>query len=286
MKKHILLFALFCCISSLAEIKATTQITDLLVINKDTLQLLGWPIGQDSLLRVKVRQRLSKRIHATNCQRGYRATWRIENNKLYLESIQEYPEKKNDKPVSLKGIFDAYQDEQGKILASWFNATIYAGSGEKLEMYDSGYYLNHEHETMYDIRKGIVVNKLQYQNFIKSSSPTKRLSCWNMVRSNFNGDLFPELADKQLIADVSILPNFNGQVRSLEVIEWKINGKPVPPFAANHPYVKELKRCLDLIPNWGVIFIRGEVRKIRSEVTLWNKNDAKAFFRKKSVRPL
>ncbi len=278
MKKHLLLFVLFCCISSLAEIKATGQEGDRLIINKDTLQLLDCPIEYDSLLRTKVSQRLLRKSASTGCWRGYVATWRIENKKLYLVSIREYPEENN---VSLEGIFDAYKDDQGRILASWFSKKTYTATGKILRYSHMGFNRNYEYETRYDIQKGVVVDERHYQNYIKKSSlveenPYYEIALYKVIMSNFNGDLFPALANKRLRVSLSILPNADGQIDSLEILGWAIDGKKKKPFAANHPYVKELKRCLALVPDWEVSFIRGKIEKNLVSIALWNKKGCRS----------
>ncbi len=278
MKKHLLLFTIFCCISSLAEIKATAQIGDRLVIGKDTLELLDCPIVYDPLLRAKVDQRLLKKVESTACWRGYIATWRIENGKIYLEEIREGWDR-NEKytPVSLEGIFDAYKDEEGRILASWFNVKIYAGSGRIVQLDGDGFERKYENEMMYDICKGIVINEQHYRNYVKKASLAKRQSVENIVKFNFNGDLFPELADKRVTADLIIQPNINGQIDRINTITWEINREWGISLAPDHPYMKELKRCVDLIPDWEVAFIRGKIEEIRLVVCLWDKKGCRSL---------
>ena len=284
MKRYVLLFALFCCISSLVEIKATAQQGDRLIINKDTLQLLDCPIEYDTLLGSKVRQRLLKKSLSTGCWRRYVATWRILDNKLYLEAIQEYPKENNNNDVSLEGIFDAYKDEQGRILASWVSGKTYAASGKRLRYWNMDFYRNYEYETRYDIQKGVVVDEQHYQNYIKKSSlgeesPFYKDAFYKVIMSNFNGDLFPALANKNLKVDLSIRPNTDGQIDSLKILDWVLDGKKIKPFAANHPYAKELKRCLALVPDWKVSFIRGKIENIEASIDLWSKKGCRSITR-------
>ncbi len=278
MKRHVLLFALFCCISSLAEIKATGQAGDRLIVGKDTLEFLDCPIESDSLLRVSVYDRLLKKSFSSGCWRGYIATWRIENKKLYLESIREVPMIKGEKnDVSLEGIFDAYKDEQGRVMASWFSAKTYAATGKMIRYTHDGFERNFEYETMYNIEKGIITEEEHYHNSIKMPSTPKDFSFYNIIISNFNGDLFPELANKRLDLIFLLQPDQNGQIDSMSDFYWSVNGKHVTPFAPDHPYVKELNRCIALVPDWKVSFIRGKIEHIKIRINLWNKKGGRSF---------
>ena len=284
MKKHLLLFTFFCCIGSLAEIKATAQIGDRLVIGKDTLELLDCPIVYDPLLRAKVDQRLSRKVEMTGCWRGYIATWRIENGRIYLEEIYDgWNREENNTPVSLEGIFDAYKDEKGRILASWFNVKIYAGSGRIVQFDGDGFERKYENEMMYDIYKGIVIDEQHYRNYVIKSSIPNREVIDDIVKFNFNGDLFPELADKRVTADLTIQPNINGQIDSINTIRWEINRQWDISLAPDHPYMKELKRCIDLIPDWKVAFIRGKIEEIRLVVCLWDKKGCHSLLQRKEI---
>lgn len=72
----------FCCLLSA---QATGQISDLIIIGKDTFMLQTCPIEHDSILSKQVSERLSQEDFCTACWRGYQATWQIEDDKLILK---------------------------------------------------------------------------------------------------------------------------------------------------------------------------------------------------------
>lgn len=124
MKKSIILFTLFASIFA----KATLQIHDVLIIEKDTLWLETYPL---ELLDLKTRpfdDALSGKSHNSACHRGYQAIWRIVENRLYLEKIIKcYPHvnqqenlvaffAKNNINITVK---------HGRVLADWVNVALF-----------------------------------------------------------------------------------------------------------------------------------------------------------------
>jgi len=77
----ILLFILF--ISFHLSIYATEQFPDLLIIGNDTIYLKSFPLAS---LGFEVGP-FGNDAPNTGCWRGYHATWRLVNYKLYLDSI-------------------------------------------------------------------------------------------------------------------------------------------------------------------------------------------------------
>ena len=120
MKKIVLLFIFS--LSCFRFVGATGQCGEVIIIGRDTLQLLACPIGMDSVLSGMVNERTDKDGFCTGCWRGYVGWWRLENNTLYLEKLVDYHRSSEDKEVCIdtEGIFDAYKQD-GKIVASWFS---------------------------------------------------------------------------------------------------------------------------------------------------------------------
>ena len=129
MKNFILILILFILPNKLF---ATEQIPDLLIIEKDTVELRELSNFPLEFLNLEFRPFNYTRQTAphTGCWRGYQAIWRVIDNKIYLEKIQRcYGDKNNDKIENLKDFFEKNQintiEKDGMILANWFNLNLY-----------------------------------------------------------------------------------------------------------------------------------------------------------------
>ncbi len=66
---------------------------------------------------------------STSCRRGYRAVWRIIDNKLYLEKIIRCNYDRKTTEQDIKELFDQngieYEEKDGMILANWLTIAFY-----------------------------------------------------------------------------------------------------------------------------------------------------------------
>ncbi|MCH5598097.1 hypothetical protein [Niabella ginsengisoli] len=129
MKNFILIIILFIFLNKLS---ATVQTPDLLIIEKDTIELCEMSDFPLEFLNLKFRPFNYTRQTAPNtaCWRGYQAIWRVIDNEIYLEKIQRcYGDENNDKIENLKGFFSKNQinitEKDGMILANWINLNLY-----------------------------------------------------------------------------------------------------------------------------------------------------------------
>lgn len=129
MKKYLTIF-LIVLLSS--NIKATQQIPDLLIIDKDTLQLFdlnNYPLESLNLKTRPFNYSYNDAPH-TACWRGYQAIWRIIGNELYLEKIHRcYGDNKSDKNENLTELFSKnnlnVKKKNNMILANWVNLNLF-----------------------------------------------------------------------------------------------------------------------------------------------------------------
>lgn len=107
---------------------ATRQQTDLLIIEKDTFYLKTFPLEN---LKLTTRPFGNTRLTApsTSCWRGYRAVWRVIDNKLYLEKIIRCNYDRGTTKQSIKELFDQNgikcKEKDEMILADWLTITFY-----------------------------------------------------------------------------------------------------------------------------------------------------------------
>lgn len=125
-----------------------------------------------------------------------------------------------------------------------------------------------------------LVGNPSYHKMIKSSSisPSHAIA---IIKENFNGDLFPELSAKIFSARIDILPDENGKIDSLHIdatIETTehVKSDKIEINESDHPYIKELKRCINLVPDWDVNTLFGQIEWTYISEIIWNKKGCKA----------
>lgn len=118
-----------------------------------------------------------------------------------------------------------------------------------------GFDRNYEIETLYQVQNGNVIGKKTYHNAHRKST-LNDVELFQTVSQNFNWDLFPELSNKRLVPRLKIFPNEKGEIDSL-VVKVYFNKKEL---LSPHPYVIELERCLNVIPDWEYHHINGSRR--------------------------
>ena len=294
MKKIVLLFIFS--LSCLRFVGATGQCGEVIIIGRDTLQLLACPIGMDSVLSGMVNERTDKDGFCTGCWRGYVGWWRLENNTLYLEKLVDYHRSSEDKEVCIdtEGIFDAYKQD-GKIVASWFSGELRVVKGECISYAHMGFARDYEREWVYQVEQGKVVSLQTYHNILKETAiPAHKAIYW--IADLFNGDRFPELKDKHLYFKTRIIPREDGSIDSLDLEtcvvpsdsalhEYKRNWKWVKNDFTS-PYVRELKTCLELIPGWEYLLIQNEVQAcgLIWEIAAWKGRGCKANDERNSLK--
>ncbi len=107
---------------------ATGQETDLLIIENDTIYLKTFPLEK---LELEKRPFGNTRATApsTACWRGYRAIWRIIDNKLYLEKIVRCNSDRVNGEQNIMELFNDneidFEESNGMILANWVTQDLY-----------------------------------------------------------------------------------------------------------------------------------------------------------------
>ena len=107
---------------------ATEQETDLLIIENDTIYLKTFPLEK---LELKKRPFGNSRAPApsTACWRGYRAIWKIKDDKLYLEKIIRCNSDRENGEQNIMELFNSndvdFEKSDGMILANWVTEDLY-----------------------------------------------------------------------------------------------------------------------------------------------------------------
>lgn len=90
----------------------------------------------------------------TACWRGYIATWKITNNKLYLEKIQNFSE---NKTMPLTEIWPEKGDQP--VFAEWYSGLLSMPEGELLNYVHMGYSSVYARDRLLRIDSGILVDE-------------------------------------------------------------------------------------------------------------------------------
>jgi TPR repeat protein len=133
---------------------ATAQQGDKLVVNGDTAWINSNPL--EKYFEEKGKRTIgefdlnSRECFSTSLWRGYVATWKLENDSLFLIRIQtEYCSGSNPKEINIKSEFGS-----NKVFAQWVTDTIVCPQGELLQYVHMGYESIYEGEKYYTFKQG------------------------------------------------------------------------------------------------------------------------------------
>ncbi len=107
---------------------ATEQEPDWLIVNNDTIYLKSFLLASLNLTERPFGY-TRQTAPSSSCWRGYRAIWRILDDKLYLEGIISCQSDKNFDKENLPELFRrnqiAFKDNKGMILADWVTIDLF-----------------------------------------------------------------------------------------------------------------------------------------------------------------
>ncbi len=159
-------FAILLTLTISMNLSATLQETDLLINGSDTIYLNTYPL-ENLKLRFQPFGSTRETAPSTACWRGYKAIWRILDNKLYLEKIVRC---RFDSKVADENIFELFkinglkfETKDSMILADWYNIDFYKMNfsiakynKDKLYLYDGWNNKKKESDVILRIEKGCI----------------------------------------------------------------------------------------------------------------------------------
>jgi hypothetical protein len=160
--KHILLITFLLVILS-NKLFATGQYGDILIIGQDTVWITSNPL--EKYFEKKGSRTIDNKELVSNCTalwRGYVATWRLDNNKLYLVRIQTDYCGDNPTDVTLTKEFGS-----NKVFANWFSEIIVRPKGKLVQYVHMGYGSIYEEEMFYEFESGVLKNTRSSKYVIK-----------------------------------------------------------------------------------------------------------------------
>ena len=102
---------------------------------------------------------------STACWRGYKGSWLIENDKLYLVGfhgwvLESSGENRGSYCVDMSYLFPG----QEKVFAEWFSGELRIPHGEMLQYYHMGYASVYEKELYLEFKNGCLVGQREIVN--------------------------------------------------------------------------------------------------------------------------
>lgn len=159
-KMGILILLLAVCL----KLSATAQFGERLVWNGDTMEIFSEPLS----LNEKLYNQIQKRLPSTSCTalwRGYIGEWSIQNDSLFLESVNEFTID-GLKKIDVSDLVKNYQDNNGKVYASWVSDTLRIVDGKCLHYVHMGWESIYENEYEMLVENGVIKNINAVQNAI------------------------------------------------------------------------------------------------------------------------
>ncbi len=166
----------------------TRQVRDTLIMGNFRYAINQPPLGQlDSLHYCSLRDKVGFNEFFSWNFRGYVATWRVDGNKLYLDTLKTGSDK-----ADFRDALKDFKDSRGNIFASWFSGTVICGTGPLLCASGIGWDDLNETEVELIIKSGVVTASRHYQNKRHKGTISRDLMLQELPRK-FNHRDFPEL---------------------------------------------------------------------------------------------
>ena len=144
----------------------TAQISDKILYNGEMLSLASEPLA---IWLHRNNTSEIKRSFFGSCWRGYVATWKIFDNKLFLIKI-DYPlfrlrkSKSKNESIEIDNLMEKLFPNQSEVFANWFTGTLKIQKGEMLEYVHLGYESVYETDICIRFENGEMIEELTFNN--------------------------------------------------------------------------------------------------------------------------
>jgi len=145
----------------------TAQIGDRIFINNTELTLACEPLSK-YLYDNKVEKLF--RNFSTACFRGYFATWKLEDGKIYLLDVEAPRPLSRKKQNTSKEPISAMQrlfPGQSEVFGYWITGKLKVQTGEILEYVHHGYESIYETDIILRFEKGVLIDEKSFNNTLK-----------------------------------------------------------------------------------------------------------------------
>ncbi len=132
----------------------TAQVTEKIIFKGEQTDLACEPLT--SYLE---RQGIKFRVGSTNCWRGYRGTWELKDDRLYLIELKAYLDSVRE-PVGVDYLFPG----QSEAFAYWFTGDLRLPLGEILVYIHMGFQSIYERDLFLTFENGILIRQEETNN--------------------------------------------------------------------------------------------------------------------------
>ncbi|MCP3873927.1 MAG: hypothetical protein GY699_12315 [Desulfobacteraceae bacterium] len=156
--KKVLILILFFLVAN--KVYATAQFGDLLVYKGETVSIFSNPL-ESYFDKKNPRPDNLFQFTCTACWRGYIATWKIDDNYLYLMKLVEGTCSSNAEEIQISKVFPG---SNGPVKATWFTGTIRIPQGKELEYIHMGYRSKYEKDLFITFENGKLIKEILVDN--------------------------------------------------------------------------------------------------------------------------
>ena len=243
-------FLIFLVLLIYIPLKATEQIPDYLIYKGETVEIYSNPLEEIIVTAYRDTSFFINTCMSTACWRGYQATWKIENEKLFLLKIEDGCGEKVG--ADMKLIFEE-KWINNKVEANWYSGEIVIPFGEEIYGEHMGYSTVHEYEEIIIFENGKILSKNKIDN-TKTKLPyfnSDNLSI-HLIK-NLDRQIIQEIWDKEFVIDLygDIEGNEKRQVTKVE-----FNRKN------QIKYEEKIKEIIFKINDWNILYRHGEKAKL------------------------
>lgn len=244
MKSYLIIISIVISLLSPTKALYTAQAPDYLIYNEDTLAIFSNPLETYFQQHPNIKNPFSELpLLATGCWRGYIAYWELRNDSLFLKDIYRDKIKFDIAQV----ITD--RDTNNDVFADWVNQDIPHPYGNLVYYIHDAYLSIYEFEKVFHLEAGILKSTIIYDN--SKSRRSKYI---------LNSNLLTKYIEDNI--DYSKLPKIEKPIRVIVNItgsdnNGKINETDIPR-KRNDIFDEEAIRIIKSIPEWDVIYKRGE----------------------------
>ena len=251
--KHIFHILTIILISVNLKANATAQFGEILYVDTTRFSMRACPLDRfEQFDQFKKKYPRMSTDYCTALWRGYIGHWQLQDNKLYLDSIQIGYDSDTAKVIAAnEPLFDAHKTADGRVLAGWYSDEVSVTSGNLVYYVHMGFESVFEHEDIYTISNGVVTGVKHYDNKCTVSGdntiPTLELE-------QHIAELHPEYTGRIVVSAMASEIDKDGNLKKIDVELRSTDNKDID--------TDELRRLAEEFllknPPFSIIYVRGE----------------------------
>ena len=232
---------------------ATAQFGEVLFVDTTCYSMRACPLDRfEKFDQFKKKYPRMSTDLCTALWRGYIGYWQLEDNKLYLDSIQIGYDSDTAKVIARnEPLFDAHKTADGRILAGWYSGEVSVASGKLVNYVHMGFESVFEHEDIYTINNGMVTDVKHYDNKCTVKGDDTRAT---LELEQYIAELHPEYTGKIVVSVMASEIDQNGNLKKIDVELGSTSNKDID--------TDELRRLAEEFllknPPFSIIYVRGE----------------------------